>query len=65
MILDKLSHASLIDGAKLSGATIRVFPHNGLAKLERLLESSVRESGRVLVVTDRVFSMDGDVALLE
>jgi len=65
VILDKLAHASLIDGAKLSGATIRVFPHNGLAKLERLLESSVRESGRVLVVTESVFSMDGDVALLE
>ena len=69
VILDKLAHASLIDGARLSGATVRVFPHNGLEKLERLLESSVRESGsessRVLVVTESVFSMDGDVALLE
>lgn len=65
VILDKLAHASLIDGARLSGATVRVFPHNGLAKLERLLESSVRDSGRVLVVTESVFSMDGDVALLE
>jgi 8-amino-7-oxononanoate synthase len=65
VILDKLAHASLIDGARLSGATVRVYPHNGLEKLERLLESSVRESGRVLVVTESVFSMDGDVALLE
>jgi 7-keto-8-aminopelargonate synthetase-like enzyme len=65
VILDKLAHACLIDGARLSGATIRVFPHNGLEKLERLLKSSVRDSGRVLVVTESVFSMDGDVALLE
>lgn len=65
VILDKLAHASLIDGARLSGATVRVYPHNGLEKLERLLESSVRDSGRVLVVTESVFSMDGDVALLE
>ncbi len=65
VILDKLAHASLIDGARLSGATVRVFPHNGLAKLERLLDSSVRESGRVLIITESVFSMDGDVALLD
>ena len=65
VILDKLAHASLIDGARLSGATVRVFPHNGLQKLERLLEGAVRNSGRVLVVTESVFSMDGDVALLE
>ena len=65
LILDKLAHASLIDGARLSGATVRVFPHNGLGKLERLLEGAVSDSGRVLVVTESVFSMDGDVALLE
>lgn len=67
IILDKLSHASLIDAAKLSGATIRVFPHNHLEKLERLL-AGARESGdtkkRVLVVTESIFSMDGDAAPL-
>ncbi len=63
IILDKLAHASLIDGARLSGATVRVFPHNGLAKLERLLESA--GSGRVLVIVESVYSMDGDLALLE
>ena len=65
VILDKLAHASLIDGARLSGATIRVFPHNGLAKLEKLLERSKLGSGRVLVIIESVYSMDGDLALLE
>ena len=65
VILDKLSHASLIDGAKLSGATIRVFPHNGLDKLKRLLESNQPSSeSRTLVITESVFSMDGDLAKL-
>lgn len=61
VILDKLSHACLIDAAKLSGATLRVFPHNDLAKLEKLLGTA---TGRVLVVTESVFSMDGDLAPL-
>jgi len=57
IILDKLCHASLVDAARLSGATIRVFPHNHLGKLERLFQSA---KGRVLVVTESIFSMDGD-----
>ena len=61
LILDKLCHASLVDAARLSGATIRVFPHNHLEKLERLLQTA---KGRVLVVTESIFSMDGDAALL-
>ena len=61
VILDKLSHACLVDAAKLSGATMRVFPHNHLEKLERLLATA---KGRVLVVTESVFSMDGDRAAL-
>lgn len=66
VILDKLCHASLIDAARLSGATIRVFPHNHLEKLERLL-AGLRErdaAARVLVVTESIFSMDGDAAPL-
>ncbi len=61
IILDKLCHASLVDAARLSGATIRVFPHNHLEKLERLLQTA---QGRVLVVTESIFSMDGDAAPL-
>ncbi|SKA96396.1 8-amino-7-oxononanoate synthase [Prosthecobacter debontii] len=61
VILDKLSHACLVDAAKLSGATLRVFPHNHLEKLERLLQTA---KGRVLVVTESIFSMDGDAARL-
>ncbi len=66
VILDKLCHASLIDGARLSGATLRVFPHNHLGKLESHLEWARREhpDARVVVVTESIFSMDGDRAPL-
>ena len=62
VLLDKLCHPALIDGAKLSGATIRVFPHNHLGKLESHLEWARREhpESKVVVVTESVFSMDGD-----
>lgn len=65
IILDKLSHACLIDAAKLSGATLRIFPHNHLDKLEHLLQwarSKASATSRVLVVTESIFSMDGDWA---
>ena len=61
VILDKLSHACLIDGAKLSGAKIRVFPHQNLRSLEKILKES---SGKKLIVTESFFSMDGDLAPL-
>ncbi len=62
VILDKLCHAALIDGARLSGAVVRVFPHNHLGRLESHLQWA-RENypdARVLVATEAVFSMDGD-----
>ncbi|HUK83379.1 MAG TPA: 8-amino-7-oxononanoate synthase [Verrucomicrobiae bacterium] len=62
VILDKLDHASIIDGARQSGATIRVYPHRNLKKLEDILKST--EARRVLIVTETVFSMDGDLAPL-
>ena len=66
IILDKLCHASLIDGAKLSGAALRVFPHNHLGKLESHLQWAQDNypEARVVVVTEAVFSMDGDRAPL-
>ena len=66
ILLDKLCHASLIDGAKLSGAIVRVFPHNHLGKLENHLQWSQRKHAgkRFLIVTESVFSMDGDRAPL-
>jgi 8-amino-7-oxononanoate synthase len=66
LVLDKLCHASLIDGARLSGATIRVFPHNDTAKLARLLASvrAKQPRARVIVITESVFSMDGDLCPL-
>jgi 8-amino-7-oxononanoate synthase len=66
ILLDKLCHASLIDGAKLSGAILRVFPHNHLGKLESYLEWARRgfPGKRILIVTESVFSMDGDRAPL-
>jgi 8-amino-7-oxononanoate synthase len=57
--LDKLTHASLIDAARASGATVRTFPHLGYARLEHLLSQA---EGRAFIVTDSVFSMDGDTA---
>jgi 8-amino-7-oxononanoate synthase len=66
VLLDKLSHACLVDAARLSGATIRVFPHNDLGKLERLLAGIRAKSpdARILVATESVFSMDGDLCPL-
>jgi 8-amino-7-oxononanoate synthase len=66
IVLDKLCHASLIDGARLSGAVLRIFPHNHLGKLENHLQWAQREHAgkRVLIITESVFSMDGDRAPL-
>lgn len=66
ILLDKLSHACLVDAARLSAATLRVFPHNDLLKLSRLLAAIRAKSAtaRILIVTESVFSMDGDVCPL-
>jgi 8-amino-7-oxononanoate synthase len=66
VILDKLAHACLIDGVHASGAKMRVFPHNDLAKLESHLKwaRETHPKGRHLIVTESVFSMDGDLAPL-
>jgi 8-amino-7-oxononanoate synthase len=67
VILDKLCHASLIDGARLSGAMLRVFPHNRTDRLAELLAKTRAKApaqARVLVATESIFSMDGDRAPL-
>lgn len=67
VLMDKLSHASLIDGARLSGARLSTFLHNDMESLRKKLERlrSVNPSGGILVVTESVFSMDGDRAPLQ
>jgi len=70
IILDKLVHASIVDAAKLSGARIRVFKHNDLEDLEaklRWTQDARRQTpdARSLIVTESVFSMDGDAAPLK
>lgn len=70
VVFDKASHACLVDGIRASGASFRVFPHNRLAGLEERLRwarsrlDAEAESGRLWVVTESVFSMDGDCAPL-
>ena len=61
-LLDKLCHASLIDAVRGSGMPFRIFPHNHLPKLERLLTSTVDKNEFQVVVTESIFSMDGDAA---
>jgi 8-amino-7-oxononanoate synthase len=60
---DRLSHASLIDGARLSGATLKRYAHNDVRSLERLLRSTPCRAHRI-IVCESVFSMDGDIAPL-
>lgn len=66
VILDRLAHASIIDGALLSGAKIRTFKHNDPESLEKTLQKAKSEDeGDILVVVEGVYSMDGDIAQLD
>ena len=75
IIVDKLVHASIVDAAKLSGAKLRVFAHNDLNDLEEKLTwaaeniqrptSNIQHRTQVLIVTESIFSMDGDAAPLK
>jgi glycine C-acetyltransferase len=64
IVSDELNHASIIDGARLSKATIKVFKHKDVQDCERILQEHASFSGKKLVITDGVFSMDGDIAPL-
>src|SRR6201996_848124 len=61
ILSDELNHASIIDGARLSRARIKVFRHKDVAHCEELLKEVQHEPGHKLVITDGVFSMDGDI----
>jgi len=63
VICDKLNHASIIDGCRLSGADFRIYAHCNMEKLENILRKSTKYKCK-LIITDSVFSMDGDLAPL-
>jgi glycine C-acetyltransferase len=62
IISDELNHASIIDGCRLSRATIKVFKHKDTADCERVLKETENWPGKKLLITDGVFSMEGDIA---
>jgi glycine C-acetyltransferase len=64
IISDELNHASIIDGARLSKGTIKVFKHKDVKDCERILQEHLEFPGKKLIITDGVFSMDGDIAPL-
>ena len=64
IISDQLNHASIIDGTRLSKADKSVFQHSDMADLERVLKEKRNNYSNVLIITDGVFSMDGDIAKL-
>ncbi|MGD9486098.1 aminotransferase class I/II-fold pyridoxal phosphate-dependent enzyme [Streptomyces sp. TRM70308] len=61
VVIDKLNHMSIADGCKLSGAIRRIYQHNDMADLERVLERCAEEAVGKLIVADGVFSMHGDI----
>jgi glycine C-acetyltransferase len=64
IVSDELNHASIIDGCRLSRAEIKVFPHKDLEACEKVLKELAGRTCRKLLITDGVFSMDGDIAPL-
>jgi glycine C-acetyltransferase len=65
ILSDELNHASIIDGARLSRAKIKVFRHKDVDHCEELLKEVANEPGHKLVITDGVFSMDGDIGRVD
>jgi 8-amino-7-oxononanoate synthase len=66
VILDKLAHACLIDGARLAGAQLRIFPHNDLSRLREILDWARERypNAKIWIITESLFSMDGDYSPL-
>ena len=65
IINDSANHASIFDGSKLSGADVRVYPHNNIEALEHILKKCKKKNSAKLIITDGVFSMYGDIARLD
>ncbi|HLC47918.1 MAG TPA: glycine C-acetyltransferase [Candidatus Norongarragalinales archaeon] len=65
IISDELNHGSIIDGVRLTKAERKVYPHKNMDELKKLLEEAQGKYRRILVITDGVFSMDGDIAPME
>ncbi len=65
VIADKLIHASIIDGLRLSGARFHRFPHNDMKALERIIERNASDGQPVIVIAESIYSMDGDLAPLQ
>jgi len=61
VLMDKLDHASIVDGCLLSGAKWKTYRHNDMAHLEKLLREAAGDYATIMVVADSVFSMDGDI----
>ncbi|CAM5703751.1 aminotransferase class I/II-fold pyridoxal phosphate-dependent enzyme [Streptomyces canus] len=61
LVVDRLNHMSIVDGARLSGGIRKIYQHNDMADLERILKRADDRSGGRLVVADGVFSMHGDI----
>ena len=64
IISDELNHGSIIDGVRLTKASRSVYPHNDISALEKTLSEN-KDAERILIITDGVFSMDGDIAPLD
>ncbi len=65
IISDELNHGSIIDGVRLTKADRAVYKHRDMGELEKVLKDADNKYNRILVITDGVFSMDGDIALMD